>query len=59
MKHHSNQELDEKIHAFLTSKMEQLPDWQVEMTTDDIEERGDSKSNFFSPFIALRPLHDK
>lgn len=56
MKHHSKQELDEKIHAFLTSKTEQIQDWQIETTADDIEEKGDRKSNFFSPFIALKPL---
>lgn len=53
MKHHSQQELDEKIHAFLASKADIIPD--MKLTATDATEHNDRKRgySFFSPFIAL------
>lgn len=55
MKHHSQQELDEKIHAFLTSKAEKFPELHLDAATvNGTEEIGDRKTSLFSPFIALQ-----
>lgn len=54
MKHHSHQELDEKIHAFLASKSDIVPDLKVAATdTYEHEEVTERKFNIFNPFIPL------
>lgn len=54
MKHHSHEELDEKIHAFLASKTDKQLDWGITaVDVNDAEEVRDRRFNMFSPFIPL------
>lgn len=54
MKHHSHEELDEKIHAFLASKSDIQLDWKATATdTHAAEEVAERRYNLFNPFIPL------
>ena len=55
MKHHSHEELDEKIHAFLASKsdIQDLKGAASDTYTHEAEEVAERRFNLFNPFIPL------
>lgn len=58
MRHHSNQELNEKIHAFLTAKADRISDTtDIEQAIPKAIKHHDTKGGLIDMFVALPIQH--